>query len=45
MQHEVWSGNRYLFTCGWEEDPMTAVEGIDHARIIRIENGVRTQVY
>ena len=45
MQHEIYSGDRYLFTCGWDEDPMTAIEGIENARIIRIVQGQRTQVF
>lgn len=45
MHHEIWSGNRYLFTCGWEEDPLACIDGIDHARIILVRNGERKQVY
>ena len=44
-QYEIWSGNRYLFTCGWDEDPRDAVKGIDNARVIQVRNGERREVY
>lgn len=44
MQHEVWSGDRYLFTCGWDEDPWEAAWDVQDARVIRVQNGVRTEL-
>ena len=44
MQHEIWSGDRYLFNCGWEEDPWEAAVGVDNARVIQVVNGYRREL-
>jgi hypothetical protein len=44
MMYEIWSGNRYRFNAGTQEDPYEAAKGVDNARIIQVEKGVRTEL-
>jgi hypothetical protein len=44
MEHEIWTGNRYLFTCGWNEDPWEAAAWVRDARVIRVQKGQRTEL-
>lgn len=44
MMYEIWSGNRYRFNAGTQEDPYEAAKGVENARIIQVEKGVRTEL-
>lgn len=41
MQHEIWVGKEYQFTCGWDEDPWVWVDLIEGARVVQIADGIR----
>lgn len=42
--HEVFSGDRYLFTCSPDEDPFRAINGIWRPRVIEVHNGQRREL-